>query len=313
MKNIELTKLYQEQIQNFKLARENYAALQQVIYKEIPLGEFSIRLQHNPARLISTNAKIDQATLQSRKCFLCQTGMPPEQKGVLYRTHYHQFINPYPIFEPHFTVPSNEHLPQRIENRFGDLLDLTFDFPEYTSFYNGPGCGASAPDHFHFQMAPRHIMPLEEDVNHVHLRQTLVQKDFYHISILKNYLREVIILQASDAHILSELFTKTLEIIGRAIPYEEEPMINLLGWFDNCQWNICIFPRKLRRPWQFFAEGNEKILFSPGCVDMAGLLIAPRREDFERYSPDLLRDLFRQVTADEKAMNQIIHELKNQL
>lgn len=100
------------------------------------------------------------------------------------------------------------------------------------------------------------------------LRRYLVKKDYYSVSILKDYLREVILLQASDSHLLSVLFRQTMEIIGRSIPFEEEPMINLLGWFDNCQWTVCLFPRRTRRPRQFYAEGTEKILFSPGCVDM---------------------------------------------
>lgn len=137
----------------------------------------------------------------------------------------------------------------------------------------------------------------------------LVKKDYYSVSILKDYLREVILLQASDSHLLSVLFRQTMEIIGRSIPFEEEPMINLLGWFDNCQWTVCLFPRRTRRPRQFYAEGTEKILFSPGCVDMAGLIISPREEDFRKYSAGLLTDMFSQVTAGPDSWEALQKEL----
>lgn len=309
MDSKDLLQLYHCQLQEFELAKKNYTGLQQVVCRDIPFGHFRLRIQYNPARMLSTNARIDTRSLQNRKCFLCRQHMPEAQKGIRYNDRYHLFINPYPIFERHFTVPSDLHEPQRIEGRFEDLLDLAFDFQGYTLFYNGPACGASAPDHFHFQMCPRHRMPLEEDAGNEELRRYLVKKDYYSVSILEDYLREVILLQASDSRLLSELFQQALEIIGRFIPYETEPMINLLGWFDNCQWTVCLFPRRTRRPRQFYAEGNEKVLFSPGCVDMAGLIISPREEDFRKYSAALLTDMFAQVTADPDSWERIKKEL----
>lgn len=311
MKNENLSQLYHQQLLEFELATKNYAGLEHVIYRDTACGNFSIGLQYNPARMISTNARIDQAALQSRPCFLCKTHMPEKQQGLPYEDRYHIFVNPYPIFPWHFTVPANEHIPQLIENRFEDLLSLAFDFQDYTVFYNGPDCGASAPDHFHFQMIARHILPLEKDVHHEQLRRTITRKDFYSITFLENYLREVVLLQGSDLQLMSALFAQARTIIGQATPYEQEPMMNILTWFENCQWTVCIFPRRQRRPWQFFAEGSEKILFSPGCVDMAGTIIAPRKEDFERYSPSLLADLFQQVTITPESLQYIIHELKN--
>lgn len=305
-----LEKLYLDQVRNFELARKNFLALKEVVYRPIPCGEFTIRLQYNPARMISTNANIDAVTLQSRKCFLCKPHMPEQQQGIPFRKRYHIFINPYPIFKKHFTVPSDQHVPQLIENRFEDMLDLAFELRNYTIFYNGPACGASAPDHFHFQIAPREEMPLETDVQIPSLRQEIVKKDYYSIATLKDYLREVIILQASDQQLLTSLFSKVQEIILKAVPSETEPMLNILCWFDNCQWTICLFPRKARRPWQFYAQGNEKILFSPGCVDMAGLIIVPRDEDLKKYSCSLLTDMFRQVIPSTESWNQIVANLQ---
>lgn len=312
MKNEELQLLYDRQLLDFELARKNYAELQNVVYRTISCNGFSIELQHNPTRMISTNAKIDQNTLQSRPCFLCEAHKPQDQKGLAYNDRYHIFVNPYPIFDHHFTVPATEHVPQLIDNRFDDLLKLAFDFQSNTVFYNGPDCGASAPDHFHFQMIPRHRMPLEKDVNAPQLRHCIIQRERYSVSLLQNYLREVFILQSADPKLLLELFEQIKMIIGEATPYEQEPMMNLLAWFDHSRWTICIFPRKLRRPWQFFAEDDHKILFSPGCVDMAGTIISPRQGDFNHYSAELLADLFRQVTITPESREHIIHKLQNQ-
>lgn len=306
----EIENLYHSQLQTFDLARQNYAGLKNVAYRDIHFSGFDIRLQYNPARILSTNAKIDTITLQKRPCFFCN--IPPKQEGFSYNEQYNIFVNPYPIFEKHFTVPTTKHVPQQIGGRFTDMLDLAFDLPGYTLFYNGPQCGASAPDHFHFQAAPRHRMPVETDTENNLFRRILRQDGHYSIVTLNNYLRKILILKASDKQLLLGLFDEINRILQKHIPSDPEPMYNLLAWFDNCQWSVCIFPRKLLRPWQFFAEDDEKILFSPGSVDMAGLIIAPRREDFEKYSDAMLTDLFGQVTIDEPVWQKILSQIEQQ-
>lgn len=307
---MDLEQLHQRQMKCFELAKQNFSSLQQAIYREIPFKNFSIRLQYNPVRIRSTNAKVDQATIQKRPCFLCRENMPKEQEGIAYANRYHIFVNPYPIFHHHFTVPTDAHTPQSIVPHLEDLWQLAFDFPNYTIFYNGPDCGASAPDHCHFQIAPRNQMPLEQDIDNPQLKKNLQQENRYCISILNNYLREVIILKVTDKTILSQLFIKIHNQLSLFTPQLNEPMMNLLCWFKKDTWTLCIFPRKLGRPKQFFAKGEEKILFSPGCVDMAGLIIAPRKEDFERYSIPLLFDLFKQVTLNQEQHNILIQNLK---
>lgn len=293
----QVKQLHQQQLRDFPLARENYAALRHVQYREIPMRDFSIRIQYNPARILSTTAKVDAESLQQRPCFLCHR--PAEQQGLPYAGRYHIFVNPYPIFKEHYTIPDRGHVPQRLGvRRFRDLLNLAIDLQGYTVFYNGPACGASAPDHFHFQMAPQNNMPLEEDVNNGRLRETLIKAPYYRVFTLRHYLREVIVLQASDLLLLTDLFLQLQAGLGRFVPCREEPMMNIVCWFDNCQWTVCVFPRTTLRPWQYFAEDDEQTLFSPGCVDMAGLIIAPRKADFDKYSAPLLTDLFDQVTTE---------------
>lgn len=302
--------LFESQRTAFQLAKENYDRLQKVICRDIDCGLFSLRLQYNPARIGSTNAKTDPQTLQNRPCFLCRCHMPPEQTGIPYTENYCIFVNPYPIFKQHFTVSANRHTPQLIGSRFGDMLSLATEFPECTVFYNGPECGASAPDHFHFQLAPRLSMPLETDCEKNVLRETIAQKAGCSIFTLNHYLRRVIVLQASDRQQLSRLFSPIRQIIGRTVPAILEPMLNILCWFTEKQWTVCLFPRKTRRPRQFFAEGEKKVLFSPGCVDMAGLIVTPRKEDYDKYSIPLLRDLFQQVSVSDADWQSIISQIK---
>ncbi|MCI5706873.1 MAG: DUF4922 domain-containing protein [Odoribacter sp.] len=313
MGNKDLTALYNRQIQEFPLARNNFQALEQVICRDIPFPHIQMRVQYNPARIISTNAKIDQTTLRKRNCFLCPSHMPEEQKGIPYGEKYNIYINPYPIFHEHFTVPSNEHTPQLIAGRFTDLLDIARTFPAYTVFYNGPASGASAPDHFHFQIVPRHIMPLEQDTTNKQLQEIITQNNHITLYRLKNYIREVFILQSPHKEHLQHLFDRLQTAIGQVITYEQEPRFNLLSWYSDFQWTVAIFPRKCWRPRQFFLEGNKQIMFSPGCVDMAGLIIAPRKEDYERYTPELLTDLFNQVSINTTELEAIIFHLKQKL
>ncbi len=306
----DLLGLHTQQMQEFQLAKQNFEGLEELVYKEVPCEHYAIQLQHNPARMISTNAKTDQATLDSRPCFLCSENHPKGQSGVAYGEKYHIFVNPYPIFKRHFTVPSNRHTPQRITGHFKDLLNLAFDFQEYTAFYNGASCGASLPTHFHFQLVPRHLMPVEDDVKQAELKEEICSNGV-DIFTLKNYLRTVFILQSSKMEELLNSFESIQQMIGEATPFTDEPMMNILAWCEGKQWTVAIFPRKQQRPRQFFAEGEEKILFSPGCVDMAGLIIAPRQEDYKRYTAPLLADLFSQVTITAESEQYIIDKLKN--
>lgn len=300
-------RLLVSQLQDFDLARTNYKNLERAQYKTLIFPDFSFRLQYNPDRIRSTAAKLDEKTLKERKCFLCPANLPPFQKGIPYGGRYTIFVNPYPIFRKHFTVPAREHIPQLIEGRFPDMLSLAKDFPAYTIFYNGPRSGASAPDHFHFQMAQRHVMPLETDTLHPVILQN---KGYYRLGTLRNYIRKVLLFESQDREVLNALFTGILEILSRFVPNHPEPMLNLLCWHAEDKWTVVLFPRRELRPWQFFAEGEDKILFSPGSVDFGGLLVTPRKEDFERYTPHLLTDLFGQLTLTDETWHQLLSCLR---
>lgn len=296
---------FESQLAVWPTAQNNYERLKQVLYRSIDFDGFQIRVQYNPDRILSTTAKIDSQSLKARACFLCKENMPQEQRSFDYNQILDIRVNPYPIFSRHFTIPAKKHSLQLIEGHFNHMLNIAQTYPEYTIFYNGPHSGASAPDHFHFQLAPHHSMPLETDVIHG-AKETLFSSPDRTLVMesIKHYLRKNIILHATDRESLETTFTKVLAILGNIIPNAPEPMINLFAWYDQNEWWVVLFPRRQHRPWQYSAEGDEQILFSPGCVDFAGMVISPRKVDFDRFDVPLLTDLFGQLTLTDEQWKQ---------
>ena len=149
---LKIEKLFSDQLSSWELAKNNYTALSQVKVKELDVNGTHYKVQFNPARIVSSAAKVDTKSIQERKCFLCPANLPAVQRGLPFKENYQILVNPFPIFPKHLTVPALEHVDQRIKNRFGDMLDLATYAQDYVVFYNGPKCGASAPDHVHFQL-----------------------------------------------------------------------------------------------------------------------------------------------------------------
>ena len=179
--------LLTEQLASWETARNNYAALSGVQVKELNVNGTLYKVQFNPARIVSSGAKVDAKSIKERKCFLCPANLPAVQKGIPFEGHYNILVNPFPIFPRHLTVPETAHVAQRIAPRFGDMLDLARQLTDYTIFYNGPKCGASAPDHAHFQAcytaegdANLLSSPASVDLGGVFI--TPVEKDFIKIT-----------------------------------------------------------------------------------------------------------------------------------
>ncbi|MDR1369758.1 MAG: DUF4922 domain-containing protein [Dysgonamonadaceae bacterium] len=255
--------LFEEQPANWELARNNYKALEQVKVKTLDVHGHVYKVQFNPARIVSSAAKVDPESVRERPCFLCNDNRPPEQKGILFKERYTVLINPYPIFPRHLTIPALEHTPQLIASRLDDMLDLAQQLDDYVVFYNGPKCGASAPDHFHFQAGNKGFLPIENDPGWEHLiriesenKQDILDRFQQHYDALP--------LQSDDT----------------------EPMLNILTWYGNSKWTSCIFPRKKHRPACYSAEGDANLLISPASVDMGGVFITPLEKDFEKITAE---------------------------
>lgn len=281
MRNIQ--ELFAEQLTSWPLAANNYAALQQVRTKELEVCGTRYQIQFNPARILSSAAKVDSHSIQARKCFLCPAHLQVEQQALSFKESYQIVLNPFPIFPKHFTVPTLEHVKQLIGERMGDMLDLATFAEEYVVFYNGPRCGASAPDHMHFQLGNKGFLPIEqqwEKLKGTHMATCGEAASW----LLNDSPRTTLVIESTSKEDAVELFDKVYRAM-EINPGEDEPMLNLLAWKDdNSHWIVCLFPREKHRPTCYAAEGEANILISPATVDMGGVFIIPRPEDFDKIT-----------------------------
>jgi SpoIID/LytB domain protein len=305
---LEHKQLLDHQLEIWPLAAKNYTDLDGIITKELMLDCLRFRIQCNPARLVSSSANISKEALLERPCFLCEKNRPKEQEALLFNGgKFTILVNPFPVFPQHYTLAA-AHQPQTIRGQFGTMLDLACEMDDCVVFYNGPKCGASAPDHLHFQAGSKGIMPIESD--YASWRNTQVVEiltgETVRMFSLKGMLRGGWLLESADkdglVRILDHLF-ETLEMV-RPVK-EEEPMLNLLSWFDDSQWKCVVFPRKAHRPSCYFKEAPEKMLISPASVEMGGLIVAARPEDFARLREADLRLIFSEVSLNEEEVAEV--------
>lgn len=301
------------QTSDWELARNNYSGLAKVEERTFQFDGFQIIAQFNPERIRSSAAKTDKATIAQRPCFLCNANRPHEQLGLDFLGKYEILINPFPIFQQHLTIVGYEHVPQQISGRIDDLLDLSMALPDFTVFYNGPKCGASAPDHFHFQAGQKNTMPADSDARNFLLKNG---KQLFNTgkttvnAAPQSYLRHLLLFNSTNRKELSHLIDQTLTLL----PQQEddtEPMLNILANFDRDGWHILLFPREKQRPEQYFHEGDAQILMSPASVEMGGLAILPRREDFDKITREDLADIFRQVSLNDDKFEELQEKIKN--
>ena len=270
----------------------NYQALAGVEKKDMTIDGFPAQLFFNPARVRSVMADVSPEALQKRACFLCPDGIEEHQlthnwDSPTGHTYYIR-VNPFPIFSPHFTVSSSVHERQELLPHLESMLHLAKELPEMTIFYNGPMCGASAPDHMHFQAVPRHSLPIEDHFSANYANAILVQETdlLTHLSAVKKIL---------SLGTIPEEASQTGSLTAGASHAEEyEPRWNIVSWYDD-RFHTIIFFRKESRPQCFFYPEEERILFSPATVEMAGIGIVANRESFDRLTPAKLRDIIREV------------------
>ena len=301
--------LVKQQTNSWPLAANNYFGLQKVENKTFGFGHFKISAQFNPERMRSSAAKTDEKTISERPCFLCLKNLPPEQKGLLFQNNYLLLTNPFPIFREHLTISRLEHTPQQLLNYFPDMLDLSRALTDFTIFYNGPQTGASAPDHFHFQAATKGIMPAESEFDSLlrNYAETLHQSEKTKTVAVENYLRPFLAIVSGDKKEIRYQFeTIYLELKNS----DEEPKMNVLCNFENDNWRVIIFPREKQRPSHFFREDDSRIVIGPASVEFGGILILPRKEDFEKITKDEIAEIYKEVALDTDRFKQVIEALK---
>ena len=307
-----LQRFFDRQIEKWDAVRYRFHELQDVRERELPLGDYSVEVQFNPARIVSTGAKIDKKAIAKRPCFLCVKNRPKEQMTKTVDEKFELLVNPFPILPVHFTIPLRRHEPQRILPNYREMHKLLTRYPELMVFYNGPKCGASAPDHMHFQAGTSGVLPMQQSWQRLsrNLETICTIDDNNCISVVSDYPCPALLIRSRSEQTDGELF----RIIYDALPWQAddaEPMMNIVAWREGDDFLSVVFPRKKHRPDCYYADGDEKMLVSPGALDMAGLTIIPRAEDFNRITPNQIRDIIEEVSLSDEQFKEVIAKIKD--
>lgn len=313
-----IEKFVKDQLSVWPLAAENYRNLKLARTRTLTVSGFEVSVQHNPCRVVSSEAATDPESIRERPCLLCPENRPAEQthfefdgrKGKRYRVT----LNPYPVFPSHLVVSSFDHTPQSIRRRFPDLLDFVKLYSDFTAFCNGPTAGASIPDHMHFQACPLGSLPLEReadrlldtpDARGLEYLTTVKEAELFHF---KKFAKGIFLLRARTPKSVTKLFYRLLDCASRK-EGEAEPRFNLFTWIRNGEYRALVIFREKHRSRHYFQSGPDHLAMSPGCVDMAGLFIAPRADDFAKLDSRLLDDMIAEVTIDAAEEKSIIWRL----
>lgn len=303
-----LTDFFHNQLNQWQDVSKRFEELKGVQTREVG----SALAQFNPARLVSTGAKIDKATLAKRPCFLCEKNRPVEQIVLPFGEGFDILVNPFPILPVHFTIPSRHHQLQAIAENYVQIHRLLRAYPQLMVFYNGPKCGASAPDHLHFQAGTSGILPLQRDWQRLYETSLPLLKlnGTEGIYEIKDYICPALaIVSHTEKHDI-ELFSRLYE----ALPLKEdetEPMMNIVAWRNGDAFISVVFPREKHRPDCYSTDGEAQCLVSPGSLDMAGLMILPRQSDFEGMTAERAKAILREVSLSDEAMNEVVKRLRN--
>ncbi|MBR1410507.1 MAG: DUF4922 domain-containing protein [Prevotella sp.] len=306
-----LMRFFNRQLEKWDDARQRYQDLRNVKTRELQLGASTMKVQWNPARIVSTGAKIDKQTLAQRPCFLCEQNRPKEQVKKPIDGQFDLLVNPFPILPIHFTIPSVKHEPQLIRQSYSEIHRLLSEYPSMMVFYNGPKCGASAPDHAHFQGGTSGVLPLQMAWQRLsrNLKPIVQLNDEESISLVEEYPSPALVIHSKSEYGDEQLFLRLYE----ALPLPEgepEPMLNIVSWRHDADYYSVVFPRKKHRPDCYYAEGADQYIISPGALDMAGLIVTPRKEDYERITPEVAYGILNEVSLSADEMQQVISRLK---
>jgi len=290
-------------------AGRNYDALRGVEVREVDMPGWRLKVQFNPARIVSSGAKVDARSLAGRPCFLCEANRPAEQEGIEWgEGRYTILVNPFPIFPRHLTIPANTHTPQRIAGRVADMLRLAAGLDGYTVFYNGPRCGASAPDHMHFQAGNSDFLTIAPAIEDAVL-QTVAEDAGGVLALCTALPLGVFVIDAPSPEAGERLFGR----MYAAMPVpagEAEPMLNILAYATAAGTRLVVVPRKRHRPSFYGTEGPDCMLLSPASVDMGGVFITPRREDFERVDAQVIERVFGELCLDKEEITTIAENVR---
>lgn len=289
---------------------DGYTALKTVRVRDVRCSGYSVLLQFNPRRIVSSGAEVGPDSIRRRKCFLCFKNLPAEQKGVLYKNKFLVLCNPAPILDRHYTIAHVRHTPQQFAGFVRAFLEFAKDLsPTFTVFYNGPKCGASAPDHMHFQAGPTGAIPIEIESGIGSRRQARRTLDDVSVYCLNGLGRQVIVLEGEGVDNVESVVSRLIASMKTVIGISEEPMLNALCSYANGSWRLIVFPRRRHRPDVYFKEGDDKVLISPASMDLGGLVVTPVEKDFNTVDAPMIETIFNEVSLDENKVDRILDAL----
>ena len=307
-----LIRFFNHQLEKWPDASRRYHELRSAKTRELVVGASSIQVQWNPARIVSTGASIDKKAIAERPCFLCEQNRPKEQIKKSVDSHFDLLVNPFPILPIHFTIPSVKHEPQLIRESYGEIHKLLEEYPGMMVFYNGPKCGASAPDHAHFQAGTSGVLPLQKSWKRLshNLTPIISINDKENISLIEEYPCAALLIRSRSQNGDEQLFRRLYDALPQRAD-ETEPMMNIISWRSDDEYFSVVFPRAKHRPECYYAEGSSQFIISPGALDMAGLIITPRQEDFEHITPEIALGILSEVSLPKVALQLVINRLKD--
>ena len=323
MKENRIHKFVGDQLSRWPLACNNFRALKDVRVRELEVGGLTVNLQFNPARMISSAAKLSKEEIAKRRCFLCRENRPPEQIMLKFEGRkgkkYDILVNPYPIFPDHLVIAKSKHTDQSIWHRYIDMLDLAKKYQGCAFFYNGPKSGASAPDHHHFQGVPKGMMPLENDINLCLNQLTqgeskenplnyITSNQDAHLYHYQKFTTGIFVLRSETSKSAAKLFYRLLDCAD--IPEgEPEPLINLYSWWSQGEFRTVVVFRRSHRSHHYWSDGPDHLTMSPGCADMAGVFIVPVEKEYDALTSEWLSEMVREVSVPEDEQARIINRL----
>jgi len=263
----------------------------------VRLDWFDVFIRHIPHRMASTTASVDGESVAKRRCFLCAANLPSEEEGLPFDENFTIYCNPFPIVDRHLTIAHREHGSQRIADQLGNMLDLASALPGYFVVYNGPECGASAPDHMHFQAGSRVLFPIEKDTAG------------FTGATVPNYVRNVFLLRGRDRSALIDRMDRAIDLLAEVTGKHPEPMVNIAVFHERGEWVTYLFPRGKHRP-QVFHTGE--LTVSPASIDLCGIFVVPLAQDFERITGEAIAAIFREVTLPDDQFQEVAAQLESE-
>ena len=288
--------LFTRQARAWPLLAKGIEGLARAQTVPVRIDWYDIFIRHIPHRVASTTASVDRESVAKRPCFLCAGNLPSEEEGLDFNGDFTIYCNPFPILDHHLTIAHREHGLQRIANQFGNMLDLAAALPGYFVVYNGPECGASAPDHMHFQAGSRALFPIEKDT-----------AGLTGVSV-PDYGRNVFLFRVRDRSALIDRMNSAIDLLAETTGRRPEPLVNIAVFHERGEWVAYLFPRGKHRPAVFHTG---ELTVSPASIDLCGIFVVPLAHDFERISGDAIAAIFREVTLHDDQFQEVAARLES--